>query len=255
MNVHRSALAATLALSLAACASTPSTPSAASEADAGRFGPTHASVHRGGDDLLTAGLGLEGLQAMVPPAFADATHPTPAELRRRAIWSNWRGIADLSPGGGYGTVYGSTEAVPGREFSALAWLPDAKQPHRVLVQVPDDFDAAKRCVVVAPASGSRGVYGAVAAAGAWGLPKGCAVAYTDKGAGTDDFDLDAQLGFTLDGTVAAAGGAAALAFVPDAVEGAGGIAVKHAHSGDNPEAEWGRHVQQAARYALQVLDE
>src|SRR3546814_13396876 len=58
-------------------------------------------------DLLTAGLGLDGLRAMVPPAFADAAHPTAAELRRRAIWSNWRGIADLAPGGGYGTLYGT----------------------------------------------------------------------------------------------------------------------------------------------------
>ena len=55
------------------------------------------SEHRHGDDLLSAGLGLEGLRAMVPPAFADAAHPTAAELRRRAIWNSWRGIADLSP--------------------------------------------------------------------------------------------------------------------------------------------------------------
>ena len=40
-----------------------------------------ASDHRDGDDLLTAGLGLAGLQAMVPPAFADPAHPTAAEAR------------------------------------------------------------------------------------------------------------------------------------------------------------------------------
>ena len=34
-----------------------------------------------------------------------------------------------------------------------------------------------------------------------------------------------------------------------------GIAVKHAHSGDNPEADWGRHVLQAARFGLQALNE
>ena len=34
-----------------------------------------------------------------------------------------------------------------------------------------------------------------------------------------------------------------------------GVAVRHAHSQDNPEADWGRHVQQAAQYALQVLGE
>jgi len=254
MNAHRSALAATLALSLAGCASLP--PSGADAgAEAGRFGPSHASIHRGADDLLTAGLGIAGLREMTPPTFADVQHPTVAELRRRAIWSNWRGIADLSPGGGYGTLYGSTAAVPGREFAALAWLPGAHQPHRVLVQVPDDFDAAKRCVVVAPASGSRGVYGGIAVAGAWGLPKGCAVAYTDKGAGTDYFDLDANLGVAVDGTVAAPGSGKSLAFVPDAAGGATGVAFRHAHSLDNPEADWGRHVRQAAQYALQVLEE
>ena len=255
MTAKRPALAATLALSLAACATTPHSAGPGGKPEAGRFGPTHASIHRGADDLLTAGLGLDGLRGMTPPAFADAAHPTPAELRRRAIWSNWRGIADLSPGGGYGTLYGSTVAVPGREFSALAWLPGAHQPHRVLVQVPDDFDAAKRCVVVAPASGSRGVYGAIAVAGAWGLPKGCAVAYTDKGAGTDYFDLDAGLGVAVDGTVAAPASGKTLAFVPDAAAGASGVAIRHAHSLDNPEADWGRHVRQAARFALQVLDD
>ena len=37
-------------------------------------------------------------------------------------------------------------------------------------------------------------------------------------------------------------------------DGPAPIAVKHAHSGDNPEADWGRHVRQAAQFALQVLD-
>ena len=213
--------------------------------------PQRETGHRGSDDLLTAGLGIEGLRAVAPPAFADAANPTPQELRRRAIWSNWRGIADLSPAGGYGEVYGSVASVPGREFSAFATVAGARQPHRVLVQVPDDFDANKRCVVVTAASGSRGIYGAIAVAGAWALPKGCAVAYTDKGAGTDYFDIDTHSGVRLDGT---RGGAdETLAFVPDFATGASGVAFKHAHSGDNPEADWGRHVQQAAEFALSAL--
>ncbi len=205
--------------------------------------PMRVSEHRGTDDLLTAGLGLDGLRVMTAPAFADPERPTPAELRRRAIWSNWRGIADLSVGGGYGTLYGSVANVPGREFSALATVPGARQPHRVLAQVPDAFDLAKRCVVVTASSGSRGIYGAIAVAGAWGLPKGCAVAYTDKGAGTDYVDLAAGPGAAED---------AAAAFVP-ATTASSGIAFKHAHSQDNPEADWGRHVRQAADFALQSL--
>ena len=217
--------------------------------------PQRVTVHRGSDDLLTAGLGLDGLRAMAPPAFADAASPTADELRRRAIWSNWRGIADLSPGGGYGSVYGSVANVPGREYAALARLPGAKQPHRVLVQVPDAFDAGQRCVVVAPASGSRGVYGAIAVAGPWALPRGCAVAYTDKGAGSDYVDLDARIGERLDGTPGRLGEADDLAFAPEVAAGATGVAFKHAHSQDNPEADWGRHVQQAAQFALAALDQ
>jgi hydroxybutyrate-dimer hydrolase len=215
------------------------------------FGPTRITDHRGNDDLLTAGLGLDGLRAMTPPAFAEANAPTPAEVRRRALWANWRGIADLAPGGGYGTLYGSLATVPGREFSAFATVPGARQPHRVLVQVPDAFDLKRRCVVVTAASGSRGVYGAIAVAGAWGLPKGCAVAHTDKGAGTDYFDLDSGQGVRLDGTVGTAGDG--LGFAPDAPAGSTGVAFKHAHSRDNPEADWGRHVKQAAEFALQSL--
>ena len=214
--------------------------------------PQRISEHRGSDDLLTAGLGLDGLRAMTPPAFADAAKPTAQELRRRAIWNNWRGIADLSPTGRYGEAYGSLALIPGRELSALAKLPGARQPHRVLVQVPDNFDQEKRCVVVAASSGSRGIYGAIAVAAPWALPKGCAVVYTDKGAGTDYFDLDAQQAPREDGTVGMLG-EAELAFMPDAPVAAGGVAVKHAHSQDNPEADWGRHVKQAAEFALSAL--
>lgn len=216
------------------------------------FSPTRMTEHRNGDDLLTGGLGRDGLRAMVAPAFADPEHPTPVELRRRALWSNWRGIADLAPGGGYGDLYGNTGDVPGREFSALATVAGARHPHRVLTQVPDAFDLTKRCVVVSAASGSRGVYGSIAVAGAWGLPKGCAVAYTDKGAGTDYFDLDASQGVRLEGTTG--NPADGLAFAPIAPAGASGIAIKHAHSQDNPEADWGHHVKQAAQFALQSLD-
>lgn len=183
------------------------------------------SVHRGEDDLLSAGLGLAGLRGSLPP-LADPAAPRFAELRRRALWTNWRGIADVSPGGGLGEIYGSLAPVPGREFHAAARVPGARHPHRLLLQLPDAFDRERPCLVVTAASGSRGVYGAIALAGGWGLPRGCAVAYTDKGAGTDWRRLGDE-----DGTV----------FVP------------HAHSGDHPEADWGRHVLQAAAFGQAVL--
>jgi len=185
------------------------------------------SVHRDGDDLLTAGLGIDGLRGPIP-SLADANAPTFAELRRRAVWTNWRGIADVSASGGLGSAYGDLRPVPGREFHGSATVPGAKHPHRLLLQLPDAFDRERPCLVVTASSGSRGVYGAIALAGGWGLPKGCAVAYTDKGAGTDWK------------RVPVAGG-------EDAVH------VPHAHSGDHPEADWGRHVLQAARFGRDVL--
>ncbi|KRG69770.1 hypothetical protein ABB27_05670 [Stenotrophomonas terrae] len=207
--------------------------------------------HRGSDDLLTAGLGLDGLRATTAPAFASAALPTAEEARRRAIWSSWRGIADLTPGGGFGDVYGNLQAAPGREFSAYARIPDAQQPHRVLVQIPDNFDPARRCLVATASSGSRGIYGAISVAGSWGLAHGCAVAYTDKGTGSDYYDLDTKTGFQSDGTPASQG---VLAFLPGNPKTAHGIAFKHAHSGDNPESDWGRHLLQALQFGLQALD-
>ena len=209
-----------------------------------------AGIHHA--DLLTAGLGLEGLRSMTPPAIANPAAPTAEELRRRALWTNWRGIADLSPGGGFTEIYGSLAAVAGREFQALRRIPGASQPHRVMAQVPDGFDARARCLVVAVSSGSRGVYGAIALAGAWGLPRGCAVAYTDKGAGSDWIELGSSERHAIDGRL---GAAAQPAFDPAGSGTQPRVAFKHAHSQDNPEADWGQHLQQAAQFGLDALNE
>ena len=57
-------------------------------------------------DLLTGGIGKTGLGAAAAPAYADPASPSVAELRRNAIFSNYRGILDYTPGGGYGSLYG-----------------------------------------------------------------------------------------------------------------------------------------------------
>ena len=243
------------ALTLAACASHRTASEKAPMSD-GLVSGIRVTTHQGDDDLLSAGLGLAGLRGSAP-SFANLESPTPNELRRRAIYSSWRGIADLGPLGGYGEIYGAVPTVTGREFSAFARLPKARSPHRVLVQVPDLFDRDNRCVVVTASSGSRGVYGAISLAGAWGLPRGCAVVYTDKGTGSGYFDVASNTGVALDGTRATRG-STQLEFEPadDAeIAGPNQVLVKHAHSGDNPEADWGRHVIQAARFALQALDQ
>jgi hydroxybutyrate-dimer hydrolase len=216
------------------------------------YGDVQITEHRGHDDLLSAGLGLTGL-AGVPLPFSNPLQPIAPELRRRAIQSSWKGIADLGPLGGYGRIYGSVPDVPGREYQAFAWIPGARAPHRVLLQLPDNFDQHKRCLVVTASSGSRGIYGAISLAGAWGLPRGCAVAYTDKGTGSGYFDYADDSGVALDGRRAKRG-TAELEFEPAAAGSTAGIAIKHVHSGDNPEADWGRHVLQAAQFGLAMLD-
>jgi hydroxybutyrate-dimer hydrolase len=215
-------------------------------------GDVRVSEHRGHDDLLSAGLGLTGLAGLLKP-FSNPAEPTPEELRRRAIQSSWKGLADLGPLGGYGTVYGGVPDVPGCEYQAFARIEGARTSHRVLLQVPDHFDRVRRCLVVTASSGSRGIYGAIALAGAWGLPRGCAVAYTDKGCGAGYFDYADDSGVTLDGRRAKRG-MAELEFEPAPMQGGSLVAVKHAHSGDNPEADWGRHVIQAAEFGLAMLD-
>jgi len=205
-------------------------------------------------DLLTAGLGAAGLAAIKAPEV----NSDPAGRRQLAYYNNWRGIADLSPQGGYGVVYGSPiAAVPGYETSA--WLGEVGlfSPHGVLVHIPDSFDPDRPCVIVAPVSGSRGIYGAMATSGAWALSRGCAVVYTDKGAGSGFYDLDANIGLALDGEPVAAGPQSGFhpEAGPAAPAGLRGIAIKHAHSQDNPEASWGRMTLSAARFALLALEE
>lgn len=237
---------------LASCVATPVTKESGMQAPDFVRGEVRVTDHRNGDDLLSAGLGLGGL-AGAPAPIAQPLQPTPEELRRRAIQASWKGIADLGPLGGYGKIYGAVPDVPGREYTAFAWIPGAHAPHRVLLQVPDNFDRGHRCLVVTASSGSRGIYGAIALAGAWGLPRGCAVAYTDKGTSGGYFDLSDDSGVALDGRRAKRG-STTLEFEPATQAAHAGIAVKHVHSQDNPEADWGRHVLQAAQFGLAMLD-
>ncbi len=69
----------------------------------------------------------------------------------------------------------------------------------MLVQIPSTFDKANPCIITAPSSGSRGVYGAIGSAGEWGLKRGCAVAYTDAGKGTGFHDLATDQVNLMDG--------------------------------------------------------
>ena len=241
--------AAAMATAMAGCATIDSSSNALTGAMS-NLQPI-VTEHRNGDDLMTAGLDAAALRNPVGPAFANPQAPTVAELRRRSIWSSWRGIYNVAPGGGLEQSLAGG-AIPGREYMAMARIPGAKTTHRVVTQVPDNFKAADRCLLVAPSSGSRGVYGAISVAAPWGLPRGCAIAYTDKGTGSDYFDIETGMGANQQGIMTTGD---ARVFVPQVSANAKSheIAYKHAHSQDNPEADWGRHVVQAAQFGLDSL--
>ena len=160
---------------------------------------TKSTYDGSSDDLLTAGLGKTGL-AGTAPVVANPTAPTAAELRKLAIYNNYRALVDIAANGGYGTLYGPNidvngnptlgeGKIAGTEYLAYADDGTGKQNVTMMVQIPASFDAAKACIVTATSSGSRGVYGAIGTAGEWGLKRGCVVAYTDKGTGTGIHDL------------------------------------------------------------------
>lgn len=229
------------------------------------------------DDLLTAGLGKSGLAGTAPTPVV-ATAPTAAEIRRIAIYNNYRAIVDVTPGGGYGTFYGPNVDAQGHAttsegkiagLEALAFSRGAHghgTPHNVvlMVQVPASFDPRKACIVTATSSGSRGVYGAISV-GEWGLKRGCAVAYTDKGTGAAPHELAGDTVPLIDGTRATATAAgdqaqfrAALTAQQQADFNAARpdrLAFKHAHSQRNPEKDWGRYTLQAVEFAYYVLNE
>jgi hydroxybutyrate-dimer hydrolase len=229
------------------------------------------------DDLLTAGLGAAGIASATPPAFADPVAPTRAELRRRAIYNNYRALVDVAPGGGYGLLFGpnvSLEGVPdpastgkiaGTEMLAFSRTPPGGVNVTLMVQVPASFDPARPCIVTATSSGSRGVYGAIGAAGEWALKRGCAVAYSDKGTGLGTHDLANDTVNLIDGTRTTADLAGALsnftAPISDSrredynAEWPNRFAFKHAHGRDNPERFWGRYTLQAIELAFWVINE
>ena len=145
-------------------------------------------------------------------AFPGAIDPTdPAQLRRLAIYNNYRALVDTSGGGGYGSLYGPTVDAPagsgpGRPdlrlgVSGATTGAVTARDVTMMVQIPEFFGQAGRpaCIVTGPSSGSRGVYGAIGTSGEWGLKKGCAVAYTDKGTGIGAHDLQAGTVTTLQG--------------------------------------------------------
>jgi hydroxybutyrate-dimer hydrolase len=248
-----------LALLVAGCASAP---------DFSRQKTLHARYDGASDDLLTAGLGKSGLGLPTPPAVRDPKNPSATEIRRRTIHTNYRALVDMSPAGGYGTLYGPNVDLQGKDTLGEGKVAGDEflttfDGATLLVQVPERFDAKNPCIVTASSSGSRGVWGAIGTSGEWGLKRGCAVAYTDKGTGTGFHDLATDTVNLVTGERAPAdragaqsvftslSGAARTGYLRDYPHR---IAVKHAHSQTNPEKDWGRYTLAAVDFAFHILN-
>ena len=227
------------------------------------------------DDLLTAGLGRTGLAAAVAPTLTLGS-PTAAELRRLAIYTNYRALADMTANGGFGRFYGPNIDLAGNDTlgegriagsESLTYIDDGSGRENVtlMVQIPDSFNANQPCIIAVPSSGSRGVYGGIGTTGEWGLKRGCAVAYTDKGTGSGAHELGSDNVQLIDGrlqTAATAGAAAQFrANITDAERSTfnaaspNRFAYKHAHSQRNPEKDWGRYTRRSIEFAFYVLNE
>ena len=272
-RIHPLALAAVAACTLAACGGSGDAPPNTLPAGVGAV--RVAQYDGSTDDLLTAGLGKSGLQAATAPTVADPLNPSAAELRRLAIHTSYRALVDMTAAGGYGSLYGpnvtaagvvttSEGLVAGSEYIAFGDDGSGRQNVTLMAQVPASFDPQNPCIVTATSSGSRGVYGAIST-GEWGLKRGCAVAYTDKGTGAAPHDLQNDTVALIDGTRAGAATAGAQAHF-NAGLGAAELAAfnaatpnrfafKHAHSGQNPEKDWGHHTLQAVRLALYAIND
>ena len=262
--------AAQLAVALLACA-----PHA--RADPPPFlGPVSKQHYDGlRDDLLTAGMGASGLAGLQAPAYTDPRKPTAAELRRNAIFNNYRAIVDTNRLSGFGSLYGPNvgiDGVPGTgegkvagtEYLAYADDGSGRINVTLMVQVPDSFDPHNPCIVAGTSSGSAGVYGAISTAGEWGLKHGCAVAYSDKGTGTglytfDDDKVNLRNGMRARREKAGKDAIFAPALLPAQRTAFARlfprrVAFKHAHSQNNPEANWGLSTLQSIEFAFHVLN-
>jgi len=220
------------------------------------------------DDLVTGGLGADAMLGK-RPGYADPLHPTASELRRAALF------LPSSAGQGFGRLFGpdvdetSGQKLPGQgkiageEYLAYADDGEGKQNVAMLLQIPANLSSERRCLVAVPVNGSASLFRDVVDFGFWGLRRGCAVVYTDKGHGNGFDILEQDSVNLLDGRQAPAAEAGRDAhFRADLDDDARArflaewphrIAFKAAHSKQNPEKDWGEDVLKAIRFSFYQL--
>ncbi len=238
-----------------------------------------STEYDGVTDGLLAGLGLAGIKGAAP-GYADDENPTKAELRKNTIHTNYGALVSQTDGL-FGVEYGPTDETKYAGTEYLAYVGEGINRAILMVQVPSTFNVDDPCIVAGPASGSRGVYGAIGTSGAWGLENGCAVAYTDMNKGTGAVDLTQEKGYGIQLNALDLNTDEELTFVVPTQENVNeasneyvGItlptdaevqayieanpnryAFKHAYSQKNPEKDWGLHTLQAIKFAFNILNE
>ena len=217
---------------------------------------------------MTAGLGADAM-LVSPPAFADPAHPTVAELRRAGLF--FRGSA----GQGFGRLFGpnvnaETGAltpdggkIAGDEILAFDDDGSGRQNVAMLLQIPANLSAERRCLVAIPVNGSASLFRDIVDFGYWGLRHNCAVVYTDKGHGNGFHLLEPDTVNLLDGRQVPASEAGSNAHFRADLDDAARraflaewphrVAFKAAHSKQNPEKDWGENVLRAIRFAFVEL--
>ncbi len=229
-------------------------------------------------DGLLGGLGLSGIQGAAP-GYADAANPTKAEIRKNTIYVNYGALVNQADGL-FGVEYGPTDDTKYAGTEYLAFVGDGINRATLMVQVPSAFNVEAPCIVAAPSSGSRGVYGAIGTGGAWGIEKGCAVAYTDMNKGTGavdltqakgygiqhdalDLDTDEELTFRVPTQENVTNPSAEYAGVTLPTQAqvdtyttdkTNRYAFKQTHSQKNTEKDWGLHTLQSIKFAFNILN-
>ncbi len=237
------------------------------------------TYYDGEKDGLIGGLGLSGIKGAAP-GYVDIANPTKSELRKNTIFVNYTALVNQVDGQ-FGLSYGPTDDTKYAGFEYMAFVGEGINRATVMVQVPDSFNVENPCIIAAPSSGSRGVYGAIGTGGAWGIKKGCAVAYTDMNKGTGAVDLTQGLGYGIQQNALELETNEELTFrVPTqdntpnpsedyssvslptqaqvksyALDNANRYAFKHSHGQKNSEKDWGLYTLQSIKFAFNILNE
>lgn len=216
------------------------------------------------DDLLTAGWTNSELALRKLPDHTQ--QPDSSWLRKVAYYNNTIALIDTTKAGGYERIYGpeiNQKAISGFEYLSYSIDESGHIEASLMLQIPDNMNTKKPCIIVAASSGSRGIYGAVGTVGTWALTHDCAIAYTDKGTGTGFYLFDTKKGYDVQGNHVQAATNKPLTysqqitpenntFIQNHPEA---IATKQSYSVKNIEKDFGRFVVQAGEFALYQLNQ